>query len=194
MPSLREISAHFPALLIDAASSEIQVGLFGPDATTRWQTSNDEAGVAVFESVEKLGVELGHISTFIFCEGPGSVLGIRTVAMALRTWCVLHPRPMFYYLSLAVIAHELGQHGTTVIADARRDSWHCYRIGAGLRRVGPTELTGELVMPENFRHWSPLPAQVTQVPYSLADMLPRIWSEDLFRLTDSPDAFLHEEP
>jgi tRNA threonylcarbamoyladenosine biosynthesis protein TsaB len=81
-----------------------------------------------------------------------------------------------------------------VIADARRDSWHHYQIGRGLRRVAAADLDGELMMPENFRHWSPLPEQVTSISYSLADLLPRVWDEDLFRATDSPDAFLHEEP
>lgn len=194
MPSFRQISAHFPGLLIDAASSEIQVGLFQSDGSAQWQTSSDEAGIAVFQCIEKLGVDPQQINAFVFCEGPGSVLGIRTVAMALRTWTVLKPRPVFAYLSLAVVAHALCQDEFGVIADARRDSWHHYQIGRGLRRVTTAELVGELVMPENFRHWSPLPVAVRRVPYVLADLLPRVWDTDLLHATDSPDAFLHEEP
>ena len=56
------------------------------------------------------------------------------------------------------------------------------------------ELAGELVMPEGFRHWTPLPAGVTSTPYVLADLLPRVADADLFRPTAAPDAFLHEEP
>ena len=63
-----------------------------------------------------------------------------------------------------------------------------------MRRVPATELTGALAMPENFRHWSPLPASVAAVPYSLAELLPRTADADLLRATDAPDAFLHEEP
>ena len=194
MPSLHEISVHFPALLIDAASSVVQVGLLQQEGSSTWETSADESGVAVFQSVEKLGVDPLQVNTFVFCDGPGSVLGIRTVAMALRTWGMLKPRPVFAYSSLGAVAHALGRKDLGVIADARRDSWHHYQIGRGLRRVPATELSGELVMPENFRHWSPLPANVTPVPYLLADLLPRIWNVDLLRATDSPDAFLHEEP
>jgi tRNA threonylcarbamoyladenosine biosynthesis protein TsaB len=194
MPSFRQISAHFPVLLIDAASSDIQVGLLQPDGAAMWQTGSDEAGVAVFQCIEKLGVDPWQINAFLFCEGPGSVLGIRTVAMALRTWTVLKARPVFAYSSLAVVAHALGRRDVGVIADARRDSWHHYQIGHGLRRVATPELAGELVMPENFRHWSPLPVAVTRMPYVLADLLPRVWDTDLLHETDSPDAFLHEEP
>ena len=194
MPSLRQITAHVPCLVIDAASAEVQVGLIKSEAAAEWRTSHEEAGVAVFQCIEELGVQPQHMDAFVFCEGPGSVLGIRTVAMALRTWGVLKPRPTFAYSSLALVAHALARPQLGVIADARRDSWHHYQIGRGLRRVAAADLDGELMMPENFRHWSPLPEHVTAVPYALAELLPRVWDEDLFRATDSPDAFLHEEP
>jgi tRNA threonylcarbamoyladenosine biosynthesis protein TsaB len=180
--------------VIDAASAEVQVGLIKSEAAATWQTSREEAGVAVFQCIEELGIQPQHMGAFVFCEGPGSVLGIRTVAMALRTWGVLKPRPIFAYSSLALVAHALARPQLGVIADARRDAWHHYQIGRGLRRVAAADLDGELMMPENFRHWSPLPEHVTSISYSLADLLPRVWDEDLFRATDSPDAFLHEEP
>ncbi|MGH7955951.1 MAG: peptidase M22 [Opitutaceae bacterium] len=196
MPSFHQISPHFPALVIDAASSDVQVGLLESTraAQARWQTSSDEAGVAVFEAVKNLGVEMADVRAFIFCEGPGSVLGIRTVAMALRTWLVLQPRPVFAYCSLALVAHAIGRDEVSVIVDARRESWHHYKIGQGLRRVPAAALGGELVMPEHFRHWAALPANVKTVPYSVAELLPKIWDAELLRETDAPDAFLHEEP
>jgi tRNA threonylcarbamoyladenosine biosynthesis protein TsaB len=195
MPSLREITAqHASLLLIDAASSRVQAGFFDGNAAARWESSDDEAGVALFRCVERLGVNPTDVAAFAFCDGPGSVLGIRTSAMAVRAWCVLRPRPVFAYTSLAVVAHALGRAELGVIADARRDSWHHYQIGRGLRRVPAAELSGELVMPENFRHWSAAPAQLGRVPYALADLLPRVADADLFQATDAPDAFLHEEP
>jgi tRNA threonylcarbamoyladenosine biosynthesis protein TsaB len=66
--------------------------------------------------------------------------------------------------------------------------------GGALRRVATAELTGELVMPEHFRNWSQLPPTVQRVPYTLAEMLPRVIDAELFHATDAPDAFLHEEP
>ena len=195
MPSFRQISAHFPALVIDAASSKIQVGLLKSEASdSQWVTSADEAGAAVFEGVKKLGIDLDDVSAFVFCEGPGSVLGVRTAAMALRTWRVLRARPTFAYCSLALVAHALGRKDIGVIADARRESWHHYRISQPLRRLPTSELSGELVMPQNFRHWSALPPNVQLVPYSIEELLPKIWDVDVLRETDAPDAFLHEEP
>lgn len=194
MPSFRQLSSLFPALVIDAASAQVQVGLLASDQPAAWFTSPDESGVAVFAGVEALGVDPLAVSVFIFCDGPGSVLGIRTAAMALRTWNVLRPRPVFAYTSLAVVAHALGRPELGVIADARRETWHHYAIGRGLRRLPAAELAGDCVMPEPFRHWSALPSGVARVPYSLAELLPKVWDVDLLRATDAPDAFLHEEP
>ena len=196
MPSLRQLlAAHAPLLLIDAASARIQVGFFETaGGTARWQTADAEAGIGVFQCIEALGVELDAVRGFAFCEGPGSVLGIRTTAVALRTWHVLKARPMFAYQSLGVVAHALGRPGVGVIADARRDAWHHFTLGGALRRVPAAELAGELVMPSHFRHWAPLPPGVMTTPYSLAELLPQVADADLFRATDGPDAFLHEEP
>lgn len=194
MPSLHQIRAHFPALVIDAASAEIQVGWLRADAPPAWHTTREEAGTGVFAGVAQLGVDPGEAGCFVFCDGPGSVLGIRTAAMALRTWHVLRPRPVFAYSSLALVAHAAGDAGTGYIADARRDSWHHFQLGRGLRRVPTADLAGPLAMPENFRHWTPLPAALATVPYRVAELLAQTADTDLLRATDAPDAFLHEEP
>jgi tRNA threonylcarbamoyladenosine biosynthesis protein TsaB len=195
MPSLRQLLVqHAPLLLIDAASAQVQVGWFASDRPARWETSNEEAGVGVFRCVEALGVEVGAAGAFLFCEGPGSMLGIRTVAMALRTWDILTPRAAYSYQSLALVAHALGDQDLQVIADARRASWHVFQLSQKLRRVPAAELAGKLALPEHFRSWTPLPANVSRVPYAVAELLPRVIDVDLFTKTESPDAFVHEEP
>lgn len=195
VPSLRELAAaHAPLLVLDAASARVQAGLWRADGTSEWRTSDAEASVGVFRCVQELNVPVADIRGFVFCEGPGSILGVRTVAMAVRTWQVLAPRPAFAYSSLALVAHALRRPQTAIIADARRDSWHSFRLGGTLERVPSATLGGELLMPENFRHWSPLPPGVQQTPYDVQELLRAVANADLFRATDAPDAFLHEEP
>jgi tRNA threonylcarbamoyladenosine biosynthesis protein TsaB len=203
MPSLHELlAAHAPLLLLDAAAARVQVGLLEANGQTRWTAADDEAGVASFRGVESLDVDLAAVRAFAFCEGPGSILGIRTAAMALRAWNVLAPRPVFAFRSLEIVAHDLARRSPaenfSVIADARRETWHCVDVRAGsvgpLRRASATELGGALFMPENFRTWSPLPAQIKITSYDLAALLPGMASVELFRATDAPDAFLHEDP
>jgi tRNA threonylcarbamoyladenosine biosynthesis protein TsaB len=190
------LGEHSPLLLIDAASARIQVGALDAGARARWSARTDEAGVGVFECIEELGVELDLVRAFAFCEGPGSILGIRTSAMALRAWNVLKPRPMFGYVGLAVVARALGRPQVGVIADARRGMWHHFADGGRLERVAAPELSGELVTPEGFRHWDPLPPGTAMTSYDLASLLalPAVANADLFRRTEAPDAFLHKEP
>jgi tRNA threonylcarbamoyladenosine biosynthesis protein TsaB len=195
MPSLRQLAAaHAPLLFLDAASSRVQVGLWERDGAGPWQTSSEEAGIGVFRCVEQLGVRIEDVGAFVYSDGPGSILGVRTVAMALRTWNLLKPRPLFAYSSLALVGHALGRPDVGVIADARRDSWHHYQLGRGLRRLPTADLAGELVMPENFRHWSPLPAGVTSASYAVPELLARVGDAEIFDAAPAPDAFLHEEP
>ncbi len=203
MPSLRAlVAAHAPLLVLDAASSRIQVGWIEPagsagntrDVSARWHEAEGESGTALFEAIARLGVSPNAAASFVFCDGPGSILGIRTAATAIRTWCVLRPRPVFSYCSLALVAAALGRSEVTVLADARRDSWHCFTTGGTLRRVPTGQLSGPLLMPEGFRHWSALPGNVETTPYRIGDLFARTAAIDLFTLTESPDAFLHEEP
>ena len=195
MPSLRQLlAAHAPLLVLDAASARVQVGWLAADGAARWETADEEAGIGVFRGVENLRVNVHAAGAWVFCEGPGSVLGVRTVAMALRTWSVIAPRPVFAYQSLALVAHALARPGVAVISDARRDAWNHFHLGGKLRRVPTAELTGELVTPNHFRNWTPLPAGVTTVHYSLAELFPRVAEAELFHVVSEPDAFLHEEP
>ncbi|MBL9202507.1 MAG: peptidase M22 [Opitutaceae bacterium] len=195
MPTVRHaLSAHAPILVIDAASSRVQVGVLTAGHPPRWTESREEAGVAIFQSLEALAFNPNAAAAFIFCEGPGSILGIRTAAMALRTWQVMQSRPIYAYLSLNLVAQALRDPQLGVIADARRDTWHHFQIGRGLRRVAAGELAGRLAMPEGFRHWSPIPGQTMITPYSVRELLEQTADAELLRTTEAPDAFLHEEP
>src|SRR4051812_13913933 len=83
MPSFRHLLRnHTPLLLIDASSTRVQVGLLNTETSANWITLDGEAGLAIFQAVERLGVDLAAVRAFAFCEGPGSILGVRTAAMA----------------------------------------------------------------------------------------------------------------
>jgi tRNA threonylcarbamoyladenosine biosynthesis protein TsaB len=208
MPSLRQLLALHPTLLlIDSSSTVVQAAVLRRDAEAVWAAKPGEAGEQLFSAATELfdrtNLSLNSVDAFVFCDGPGSVLGVRTAAVALRTWRVLRDRPAYAYCGLTVVAHALaltkGRRTFSVIADARRDSWHRVAVdGAGaisnLHRLPTAELAGALVMPEGFRHWTGLPASTETVPYSLRALLPTVADVDLFYAASEPDAFLHEEP
>jgi len=159
MPSLAQLlAAHGTLLVLDATSARVQVGWLTPDRAI-WASSTDEAGKALFSGVETIfgtGDEpsaenhnrstppirsISAVGAFVFCEGPGSILGIRTAATAIRAWRTLHPQtPTYSYQSLALLAHGLGDPDLALIADARRDHWHVQRLGQPLCQVPSNEL------------------------------------------------------
>jgi tRNA threonylcarbamoyladenosine biosynthesis protein TsaB len=197
MPSLSQImKGSVPLLVLDAASERVQVGVLRGNQPPRWASEKAEAGTGLFACLDTLGADVNEAAGFAFCEGPGSILGIRTVAAAIRTWNAIRPRPTFGYYSLAVAAEALGRDGASLIADARRGRWHRLRRGGPLERVEPAGLGGELATPEGFRHWDPLPEGTSTVSYDLSRLLslPRVLEADLFRDAPRPDAFLHQEP
>ncbi len=194
MPALSSLSGLLPALVLDTASAVVQTGILRTDGSTKWESSNEEAGTGLFRCLERLAVDLRDPGCVLFCDGPGSVLGIRTAAMAIRTWQVLRSVPVYAYNSLALLAHARGRAEVGFIADARRDTWHHFSLVSGFSRRATAELTGTLATPGTFRHWTPLPSATEQVPYVIADLLGAAQEADLFRPIDGPDAFLHEEP
>jgi tRNA threonylcarbamoyladenosine biosynthesis protein TsaB len=202
MPSLRQLLSEHPVLLlIDTASARVQIGLWAAGGTQppRWHMSDTEASTGLFACVDAIlreaGLRIADVGMFVFCEGPGSVLGIRTAAVALRAWRVIQPKAAIYsYQSLDLVARSLNRPDVNVIADARRDTWHVTRLGTPLRRMTASELNGELVMPEHFRHWTALPAGVGTTGYDVAALLATLPDADLFRTSSEPDAFMHEDP
>lgn len=199
MASFRElISGASPLLIVDAASTRIQAGLLAADGSQVWASSTEEAGNGIFRCLEELKVDLAKVGAFAYCEGPGSILGIRSVASALRAWLVLEQRPVWAYRSLELVARSLGDPSLSVIADARRDSWHLTRSHGGVHRVPTKDLPAAetLRTPEGFRQWSKLPPgmNVEAVSYDLSRLVPRLMEEDLLHPSPEPDAFLHEEP
>jgi tRNA threonylcarbamoyladenosine biosynthesis protein TsaB len=209
MPSLTQLlTEHRNLLVLDAASTRIQVGLLRPTLPACWQATPQDSGSGLFSAVEAClrdaGLSLASVEAFVFCAGPGSMLGVRTVAIALRTWQALHSRPAYAYQSLALAGvHEWVRkepRAFTVVADARRETWHAQRVNAdgslpALQRVTAPEVPeGELTTPENFRAWGALPRPASACTYDLAKILPSLEKQDLFHEMEFPDAFQHEAP
>ncbi len=211
MVSLAQLlAAHEGVLVLDAASTRVQVGLVRRAAPAVWRASDDEAAKALFrlttEVLDAAGWTLDRVPAFVFGAGPGSLLGVRTVAMALRTWLVLAPRPVHAFRSLELLAHGLAGEAawrpSLVVADARRGTWHAVAVAADgtvgpLRRVAHGELEGagpRLALPAEFRRWAAPPRAADEVAYDVAALAARTAEVALLEPMALPDAFAHEPP
>lgn len=211
MATLTQLLAnHGCILVLDAASTNVQVGLLRTSAAPIWRAAPEEAGKALFTGADgclrEAELTMKDVTAFAFCEGPGSMLGVRTTAMAVRTWQAELPRPAFHYQSLPLIAHELARTGAalplTVIADARRDTWHAIKVAtdgypSSLRRLATATLAESpevLYQPTSLRAWATPPKPTQPCDYNVAALFAAHADKELFSGTLAPDAFQHEAP
>ena len=156
-----------PALVIDGSGASTFVGVLGEDR--RWLAA-EQSGSAPLESLfptaemvlEAAGLGLDSIQSFVYSEGPGSVLGLRFCAMAIETWSQLTPnRPkLFAFNSLQLAAVNLIRarpetRDALVISDWKKTAWNAVKIEGG--EIGPSEP----VSTEDLQEWE---GQVYHLP------------------------------
>ena len=139
-------------LLIDASSPiSVCAGILGENARA-WLRFSEEKSAAlegVFSATRKVceaAVPAG-VSGFLFCEGPGSILGIRIAAASIRARLALDcaapgasaasARPVFAYQSLHLAAHLIlrafpQEKNFVVIAESRMNAWNMLRVENGV--------------------------------------------------------------
>ena len=131
------MSAPEPCLVLDgSARAGVRVGVLSGGRWVGQGVSPDGALEGLFGCVEAALAEaqlsLGDIRSFALCVGPGSVLGIRIAALAVRSWSALEPRPIFIWESLAGIARSAlatGEKGPFLVAaESRLKRWHALEV------------------------------------------------------------------
>ena len=123
-------------LVMDASNPNCFAGIL--DAENEWLAHQSTEGVAletIFKQVEhvlsKSDIHLPQIERFLYCGGPGSTLGLRLAAMAIRTWRALHktPPPCYAYNSLqlagnCLLLDEPDLADALLVADWKKGLWN----------------------------------------------------------------------
>ena len=150
-------------------------------------------------------MEFDQVDGFLYCEGPGSVLGIRLAAMALQGWKSLpghKSAPILAYRSLPAMASliqmkenlELPFH---CIAESSRGLWNLLSVTLDNWPGKLESVSSEMV--ENLREpvfHIPLgrqkktpPDNVKNYPYHIEE-IPRLMDrEEIFHLTEAPEVY-----
>lgn len=149
----------FPALIIDGSGSSIFTGVLGTGY--KWVGVTEQAGAPLeelFHSVESTltaaQLTLADIRSYIYCEGPGSVLGLRLCAMAMETWSRLYPESASFYSynSLQLTAATLRSKDpeldrALIVSDWKKDAWNAISID------GDTLRQTEVIDDEQLSKW-----------------------------------------
>ncbi|MFQ3223970.1 MAG: tRNA threonylcarbamoyladenosine biosynthesis protein TsaB [Lentimonas sp.] len=173
-----------PTLVIDGSGSVVFAGVLDQDG--KWLSKSELNGApleslfpAVEATLEAAQLSLSDLRSFIYCEGPGSVLGLRLCAMAIETWSRLHPESAHYYaynslqLSAELICADTpGLDNALLVSDWKKGVWNAVKINRG--QPGPTEVaddatiadwTGPLYHLPQRKGWQKPPAGAMTVEY-----------------------------
>jgi len=132
-----------PALVIDGSGTSIFTGVLGDDG--QWLAYSEKLGApleklfpAVEATLKTAKLSLEQIQSYIYCEGPGSVLGLRLCAMAIETWSRLYPASAhtYAYNTLQLCAHLIikdlaPSEATLVVSDWKKGAWNAVYINNG---------------------------------------------------------------
>ncbi|MEN8661609.1 MAG: hypothetical protein ACN4GF_06110 [Lentimonas sp.] len=196
------------ALVIDGSGCSVFTGVLGDDGTWLAQSSLTGAPLEqLFPSVEavlqKAGLKLSALQSFVYCEGPGSVLGLRLCAMAVETWSRLYPHSAHYfaYNTLQLCAqllckdHELPAR-TLLVSDWKKGAWNAIHINDG--QISATTVVDDATIAEwdgalyhlpQRKGWQKPPANAQSINYT-PERLPELLNDlDWLRSTEGVELY-----
>ncbi|MDP4878974.1 MAG: hypothetical protein NWR36_03735 [Opitutales bacterium] len=156
IPNIHE--AHYPALAIDGSGSEVYAGILGADG--QWLAQSSQTGAPLemlfptFEAtLKEAGLSLTDLRSYIYCEGPGSVLGLRLCAMAIETWSRLNPQSAHCYAyntlqlcATLLLKDETLPKRTLLVSDWKKGAWNAVSLTDG--EIGDTSVADDTTIAE----------------------------------------------
>jgi tRNA threonylcarbamoyladenosine biosynthesis protein TsaB len=130
--------AHY--LLIDASSPNTVVVAQLDASGRRWAQFTEEPSAAlegIFSASEKVCPQFSPAG-FLFCEGPGSILGIRIAAAAIRGRNALGEAvPVLAFQSLRLVAALIAsafpqEKNFAILAESRMNAWNFLQVENGI--------------------------------------------------------------
>ncbi len=174
------------SLVVDGSNTSVFTGLLGTDGS--WIAKNSEATSpleGLFPSVEKVlqfaQFKISDIRNFIYCEGPGSILGLRLCAMAIQTWGHLSKSTINYiaYNSLELTATLVIQdypevHQGLLISDWKKNAWNSIQLTEGkfstITTIDDQSLNDQKDKPLFYlpqrKGWQKVPQRASEIEYN----------------------------
>ena len=174
------------SLVVDGSGVSVFAGLLGSDGKWLAQVQQNDAPLeGLFPAVEAVLHEAHYrildLCSFIYCEGPGSVLGLRLCAMGIQTWGHFNGSSARYFaynsleLMAALIVLDFARiEHALLISDWKKNVWNSISITDG--QLGPVTgmddqtvnnwKKGPLFYLPQRKSWQSVPDSVTTLKYS----------------------------
>lgn len=189
-------------LLVDA-SSQVQVGI--PDSKDWLSLVREEKPaleslfVAIPKSLEEIDAPISAIDAILFCEGPGSTLGLRVAATAVKT--ILRenePSPtLFTYNALDLAAIICNDFSRPILAPFRKGK-RLLRSPISNSAIGSIEvleepisesLSKEALHLPSLRSWETLPKGLDVLDYDISHIAGLAGIAPILRPAEIPEVF-----
>ena len=189
-------------LLVDA-SSQVQVGI--PDSKDWLSLVREEKPaleslfVAIPKSLEEIDDSISAIDAILFCEGPGSTLGLRVAATAVKT--ILRenePSPtLFTYNALDLAAIMSNDLSRPILAPFRKGK-RLLRSPISNSAIGSIEvleepisesLSKEALHLPSLRSWETLPEGLDVLDYDISHIAGLAGIAPILRPAEIPEVF-----
>ena len=131
------------ALVIDGSGATVFAGLLGTDGKWLSQITQKSTPLeGLFPAVEAVlrsaQCQISDVHDFIYCEGPGSVLGLRLCAMAIQTWGHLCKPDVHYFafnslelMAALILLDSPDINHALLVSDWKKDAWNSVFIKEG---------------------------------------------------------------
>ncbi len=181
-------------LFLDASGVSPRLGLWREGRWLAWSASDAPALEALYADIRALlnqaQLPWEQLGGYIYVEGPGSVLGLRVAAMAIRAWQTDDAarrggkaRPTWACGSLQLAASLAIAGGTpppfAIFTEARQGHWHLLEVASatvGQANAGSAREVGENDLPHGplfhlpaRKAWHKAPPHARTIPTSLHD-------------------------
>ncbi|MGJ8652406.1 MAG: hypothetical protein ACSHX8_03960 [Opitutaceae bacterium] len=202
--STSNLSIKYPALVIDGSGSAVYAGILGDDGQWVAQTTQEGAPLEeLFPTVESTirasGIDLSEIRSYIYCEGPGSVLGLRLCAMAIETWSRLYPESANYFayntLQLTATLQSIPDKAL-LVSDWKKGAWNAVYIQDGnieattvVDDTTIAEWDGALYHLPQRKGWQKPPANAQTVAYRPECLIEALQNASFLRQTEGIELY-----
>ena len=169
-------SFSFP-LLLDASSAKVHVGVPSKDDWLFLERHDPPALTSLFKGVRKclanLGSSLQAVDAILFCEGPGSTLGLRVALTLTKTLLgQISPAPaVFTYNALHAARSLTDNPSLPILVDYRQGQWYLQEPSGEIRIVEEEEASGLAASSQFLRQrksWRQFPESGPDVKYDLS--------------------------
>ena len=190
-PSIPASSPESPWLLLDASGLSTRAALWQNSRWLAFRADPAPALTALFTATRAVladaALALPEVGGFLYVEGPGSVLGLRLAALAIRTWQTEKPRPVqacgALHLAAALILTTTPAP-FAICTGTRQGFWHLLEVphpdlaNLAVRTIPDDELARVAVPLYHIparKTWHPAPAHARPLSADLQDR-PQIFS------------------